>query len=176
MLSKYDINLKDLESDSADYEYTLDDSYFESLEDATIKKGSVKASVHVKKLSSSFQLNLAIDGEVFVPCDRCLDDMAQDVAAESELFVKFGEEYKDEGDDLIIVEEEKGIVNVAWFLYEVIALAVPIYHAHEEGQCNPEMQKILSGMLRDEDASGELQKSEEATDPRWDDLKKLLNN
>lgn len=176
MLSGYDINLKDLKTDRIDYDYLLDDAFFGALEDSSIKKGNVNARVHVEKLSSGFRLALSIDGEVMVPCDRCLDDMPQEVQAESELRVKFGEQYKDDGDDLIVIEEDKGIINVAWFLYEVVALAVPIYHVHEPGQCNEKMEEILSGMLREENESGELSKNEESTDPRWDGLKKLLNN
>jgi len=103
--------------------------------------------------------------------------MKQPVEAESMLKVKFGPSYLDEGDDLIIVSEEEGIINVAWFLYELIALSIPIQHTHELGECNEEMMKILkehSGQYQD---SGDGDNTKDSlVDPRWNGLKELINN
>ena len=45
---------------------------------------------------------------VWVPCDRCLDDMEQPVSSADKLMVKFGHEYAEEGDNLIVIPEEEG--------------------------------------------------------------------
>ena len=57
----------------------------------------------------------ATDGVVWVPCDRCLDDMEQPITSADKLMVKFGTEYAEEGDNLIVIPEEEGLINVAWF-------------------------------------------------------------
>jgi uncharacterized metal-binding protein YceD (DUF177 family) len=176
-LEKYDIDLKTMEVDEKEFTYSLDDDFFAALETQDIKRGQVEACVHVKKLAGSFELNMHINGQIIIQCDRCLDDMIQPVEASNKLFVKFGPAYLDEGDDLIIVPEEKGTVNVAWFLYEIIALSIPIQHTHASGECNEEMMRILkehSGQFM-EDETGESNEGNDV-DPRWNDLKKLLNN
>ena len=93
------------------------------------------------------------------------------------LKVKFGPSYLDEGDVLIIVPEDEGKINVAWFLYEMIVLSIPIHHTHKDGECNAEMMKILKEHsdqnFNDEDSAVA---NDNKIDPRWSDLKNLLNN
>lgn len=177
MLENFEINLKAIELDDIDFSYSLDDTFFTDVEAQDITGGHVEATVLVKKKAASFELHLHIKGEVTIQCDRCLDDMCQPVEADSILNVKFGPSYLDEGDELIIVPEDEGKINVAWFLYEIIALSIPIQHTHEPGKCNEEMMKILSEhtgkVLFDENG---IAGKDDEMDPRWNDLKKLLNN
>ncbi|MBO7417420.1 MAG: DUF177 domain-containing protein [Bacteroidaceae bacterium] len=177
MLEKYDIDLKIMEVDEKVFAYSLDDNFFTALETQDVTRGLVEAQVHVKKLASSFELDMYINGHVIIQCDRCLDDMIQPVDANNKLFVKFGPAYLDEGDDLVIVPEDEGKVNVAWFLYEIVALSIPIQHTHAPGECNKEMMKILKEHSEQfvEDENSEPP-GENVIDPRWNDLKKLLNN
>lgn len=176
MLEKYDIDLKAIELDEKVFNYSLDDDFFTALEAQEVTRGQVEAHVNVKKLTGSFELNMYINGYVIIQCDRCLDDMVQPVEANNKLKIKFGPAYLDEGDELVIVPEDEGKVNVAWFLYEIIALSIPIQHTHASGECNEEMMKILkehSGNFNEEENDAPIG---ENIDPRWNDLKKLLNN
>lgn len=135
-------------------------------------------------------MNFQTDGFVWIPCDRCLDDMEQPVSSTDKLLVKFGHEYAEEGDNLIVIPEEEGEINVAWFMYEFIALAIPMKHVHAPGKCNKAMSSKLNKHLRttsDDDMAEdgftpeeevELMNEETETpvDPRWDVLKKILDN
>ena len=62
--------------------------------------------------------------------------------------VKFGHEYAEEGDNLIVIPEEEGEINVAWFMYEFIALSVPMKHVHAPGKCNKAMTGKLNKHLK----------------------------
>lgn len=179
-----------MKTSSADYEFVLDNRYFEDIDGPEVRKGDVTAQVSVKRLTLSFELNISIDGTVIVPCDRCLDDMDVEVKSADKLIVKFGREYAEEGDNLIIIPEDEGAINVAWFIYELIALAVPMKHVHAPGKCNKAMTSKLSKHLRvdaddedlDEDFDFEdvddLSEDGESApiDPRWNELKKILDN
>ena len=188
---KYKIDLKGMQVDSCRYEFVLDNLFFANIDSPEVQKGKVNVVLVVKKTSRAFELNFQTDGIVWVPCDRCLDDMEQPVSSTDKLLVKFGHEYAEEGDNLIVIPEEEGEINVAWFMYEFIALAVPMKHVHAPGKCNKAMSSKLSKHLRttpddemDEDAfvpdeaGNELvnDDTETAVDPRWDELKKILDN
>jgi uncharacterized metal-binding protein YceD (DUF177 family) len=83
---------------------------------------------------------------------------------------KLGPETNTEDDDVVIVDENEGILDTAWLIYEFIALAIPIKHVHAPGKCNSAMtQKLqeLSGAVR----SGE--EDDKEVDPRWEKLKNL---
>lgn len=168
------------------FEYDLDRKFFDAIDGDEVRKGNVKVTVEVRKTSSTFEFNFDLKGEVRVPCTRCLDDMSLDVDTRSRLIVKFGKEYSEESDEIVIIPEEEGAINIAWFLYEFIALAIPIKHVHPAGECN----RMVSSKLRkhravstddadDEDVEvsddDDFSDDEESqgNDPRWDALKGL---
>ncbi len=186
---KYEIDLKGMRESSARYEFMLDNAFFAAIDVPEVQKGKVNVSLSVRKTSHGFNLNFHTEGVVIVPCDRCLDDMEQPVVSDDSFRVKFGPEYSEEGEDLVIVPEDKGTLNVAWFMYEFVALAIPMKHAHAPGQCNRDMNSRLHKYLRvsedelgmDEmgDSSDFVQEEEEVekpVDPRWSELKKILDN
>jgi uncharacterized metal-binding protein YceD (DUF177 family) len=120
-------------------------------------------------MTGFFELHFLTKGFVTVSCDRCLDDMEQPIEADNVLTVKLGDTYSDD-DDTVTIDENEGILDLSWFIYEFIMLAIPIKHVHAPGKCNSAMtQKLeeLSGAVR----SGE--EGAEAIDPRWSALLKL---
>ena len=179
-----------MQADSCQYEFVLDNLFFANIDGPEVQKGKVNVILVVKKTSRAFELDFQTDGMVWVPCDRCLDDMEQPVSSTDKLFVKFGKEYTEEGDNLIVIPEEEGEINVAWFMYEFVALAIPMKHIHAPGKCNKAMTSKLSKHIRttpdDEegaedaflpDDEPELGNDEETPiDPRWNELKKILDN
>ena len=176
-LEQYIIDLKALQDDTAHMEYSIDDSFFALLETSEFQKGNARVSVDIKRLADSFEMNFQIEGHVVVICDRCLDEMEQEISTADRLFVKYGSDYADGGDEVVIIPEDEGTINVAWFIYEFMALAVPMRHVHPDGECNPEMMKKLSAHLSNDDVMlDDMQDGEKPIDPRWNDLKNLLDN
>jgi uncharacterized metal-binding protein YceD (DUF177 family) len=182
--SLYNISLKNLSEGAHTFEYELDRKFFDAIDSEEVRKGDVKVTVSVRKTSSTFEFNFDLKGVIRVPCTRCLDDMSLDVDTRSRLIVKFGKEYSEESDEIVIIPEEEGEINIAWFLYEFIALTIPIKHVHPAGECN----RVVSSKLRkhravstdDADDDGDVadddfpeEEESQDNDPRWDALKGL---
>ena len=167
-LEQFKIDLKALAEDVTSLDYELTDQYFQALSDAEIKSGALHVSGSIRKAVGFFELQLGISGTVQVPCDRCLDMMTQPIDTELRLVVKLGEEYSEQ-DDVIVVDEREAVLDTSWLIYETIALAVPIQHVHQPGDCNVAMSERLSELsaARSSDADAK------ETDPRWDALKGL---
>ena len=167
---KYNVNLKGLKASALLMEFDLDNAFFADIDGEDFQKGTVKAVVTVKKNREIFDFSFALNGTVVVPCDRCLDDLEIEVATENTLRVKFGEDYIDEG-DVVVVPEQDGDINIAWYLYEFIVLALPMKRVHAPGKCNQEMMGKLNKHTAsaNEDYEGEAQE----IDPRWAGLKNI---
>ena len=163
------IDLKSLTDEETTLSFDLDDTYFAALDGADVKKGSLHVSVSIRKATGFFELLFHTVGTVIVPCDRCLDDMEQPVETDNRLIVKFGSEYSEE-DDIIVVPEDEGILDASWIIYEFVALVIPIRHVHAPGKCNPAMTKALEELSADRSSDEE---SSQAVDPRWEALLKL---
>lgn len=170
-------------------EYSLENKFFVDIDGTEVQKGRVKVSLTIKRSSVMFEMNFQIDGVVMVPCDRCLDDMELPVSTHNRLVVKFGKEYAEESDEVVVIPEDEGEINLAWFIYEFIALAIPMKHVHMPGKCN----KTVSSKLKkhtarsvdsddeydddsNEDASADEDIDDVQSDPRWDALKGLVEN
>ena len=187
--SIYNIPLKSSAEQFETYEYALDNDYFAlvSDDDSEVKRGVVKLALDVKRISMSFELNFKLSGTVFVPCNRCLDDMPIEIDSENRLVVKFGKEYSEESDEIVIIPESEDSINIAWFIYEFISLSVPIKHVHLPGKCNKVMSSKLNkhkavdsnDMDDDDDTPSDASFEDDAADlsgdgdDRWDALKDM---
>ena len=163
------IDLKSLKEEETSLEFDLNDSYFEALDNAEVKKGSLHVSVSIRKATGFFELSFHTVGTIIIPCDRCLDDMEQPVETDNRLVVKLGSEYSEE-DEIIVVPENEGILDMSWFIYEFVALVIPIRHVHAPGKCNPAMTQALEELSADRSSDEE---SAQEIDPRWEKLKNL---
>lgn len=184
--SLYNIPLKNLTEGVHVFEYILDNQYFKLIGDADsdIQKGNVIVNLSVKKVSTTFEFNFDLKGFVVVPCNRCLDDMNIDIDTTKRLIVKFGSVYSEESDEIVVIPEQEGEINIAWFLYEFIALEVPIKHVHPPGKCNKAMTakynkyKAVSSDDDDDLDTDDASSDDDSapTDPRWNDLKGLVSD
>ncbi len=163
------IDLKGLQEGLTTLEYTLDDTYFQEIESSEISAGQVHVKVEVRKTRMFWELMLHTEGLVTIPCNLCMDDMDQPIAADNRLVVKLGEE-NNEDDELVIVDEDEGILDLSWYIYEFIALAIPIRHVHAPGKCNAAMMKVLEEHSTDRSSDEE---STTSVDPRWEKLKNI---
>ena len=168
-MDDFQIDLRDLKEGLTEMSFLLDDDFFGRLEGATLKRGRLRCDLSVNRTDTFFELKFHISGMVIVPCDLCLDDMEQPIEANETLACQLGEEDRSD-DELVVVARENGVLDISWFVYEFVNLAVPIRHVHAPGKCNAAMMSILdeySVSRRDDEDE------EESADPRWDTLRKL---
>lgn len=114
------------------------------------------------------EVKIEIKGQVEAVCDRCLGKMHLPVEGKMNLYVKEGEREEGNEDDYMVVSPEDDFLDIGAYLYEAYMLNYPIRAVHPEGECDQDMQKYLDEYVKDED--------QKPADPRWDELKKLINN
>ena len=171
-LERFKIDLKGLQPGETVVEYSLGDDYFEAIEAPEVRSGALHVSVAIRRQTGFFELLFHTSGMVVVPCDLCLDDMEQSIEADNRLVAKFGDA-DDEDDEVVTVNEDEGILDLSWLIYEFIALAIPIRHVHAPGKCNAAMIRAL------EEHSSDRSSDEESTKPiapRWEALLKVKDD
>ena len=143
----YIIDLKSSGVNGMVFQLHEDDKFFEYLQ-TDIEHGELDTTIQVDGTGRVFNLTIHSEGTVHVPCDRCLADMELRIDTTDELVVKFGTEYMDEG-DYVVVPEEEGTIDMAPLIYEFVALSMPIKRVHQPGGCDPAMMEILHQHLAD---------------------------
>ena len=167
-LKSFKIGLHGLNEGVNNLSFKLDNGYFEAIEADDIREGLLEVTMQIDRKGSLFEVTYNVEGTVVVPCDICLDDMEQPVAGDNRLVVKFGKEYS-EDDDLVTIDEDEGVLDVSWFIYETIVLNIPIKHVHAPGKCNRDMMKALEA----HSATRSDVEIEDSIDPRWSELLKI---
>ena len=151
-----------------DFEYEIDDKFFENFEFSEVQKGCVKVNLNVEKHERESILTFNFAGSVFIACDRCNDEYEQPIENEVVIYLKYGHEYEEESDDVIVIPSEEGEFDISSLIYEYIILSLPIHRVHQNIEdCNQEVIEYL------ENAANQIVEESDEIDPRWKCLEEL---
>jgi uncharacterized metal-binding protein YceD (DUF177 family) len=173
-LKEYIIPFSGLKLGEHKFVYEIDDAFFESFDYQEFNGVSVHVNAILEKMSTMMELRIKAKGTVNVDCDLTGEPFDQPIDSDLKLVVKFGEEYNDEDDEILIIPHGEHQFNIAQYIYEMLVLAVPQKRVHpgvEDGSLKSDILDKLEELQPKENT-----KSSEKTDPRWDDLKKLLTD
>jgi uncharacterized protein len=153
------------------FEFEINKDFFDQFEASEVNDGTLSANIEAEKCSSHIDLNIKINGIVRICCDRCLGIFPLHIDCENRLLIKFGRKRDESDPDIITTPADEHELDMKQSFYEYIHLTLPIQRVHPDDKngnstCDPEMLKKLKEHIIEED---------HGTDPRWDELKKLIN-
>jgi len=167
-LKEFNIPFVGLKEGKHLFQYEVDNTFFELYNYNEFEKSSINVALEFVKKSTLFELNFTASGTVNVPCDVTNEYFDLEITATLPLVVKFGQEYNNDNEEILILPHEVYQFSVAQFIYEMIVLGIPNKRVHP---------KVLDGTMETE-ALEQLkikkEKTVETTDPRWDKLKNLI--
>ncbi|PST84224.1 hypothetical protein C7T94_05745 [Pedobacter yulinensis] len=171
-LKQFSVPFTGLKLGKHDFEFEIDDAFFNEFEYSLIKSGKLKVQMEMDKQETMLLLNFRISGSVRLNCDKCLSDFDQQVTIEERQIVKFAEDNLESDDpEIIILNRSESEIDVSGLLYEMINVAVPYIKNCSNGgngqQCDQQMIDKLESL------SAENNEETETVDPRWEALKKL---
>ncbi|TND09920.1 MAG: hypothetical protein FD123_848 [Bacteroidetes bacterium] len=91
-LGEYIISFSSLKPGRYEYEFEVDDTFFEHFEQTEITHGSLAVKLEVQRQPMMLALAFNITGEVELTCDRCGDLYRQPVSGHRRLVVHIGGE------------------------------------------------------------------------------------
>ena len=140
--SDYKLMLKSLPLGKHQFEYHLSKQFFANMENSDVRDADVKVDLEVDHSNDAYQLAFHLTGTLTVLCDRCLDELPLDVDATYDLTVKYGDDYDNESDSLLIIPESDNYLNVAYMIYDTAVLAIPPRDVPPQGKCNRAMSAL----------------------------------
>lgn len=164
-----------------EFDFEVQDAFFDAFEYSIIKKGDLKVRLLFDKKEHMLVLDFLIGGTVELVCDRCLDPFDYPVETRQRQIVKISDETEEgEQEDVVFIGTREYEIDVAPFIYEFIHLALPMICVHPQNEagepaCNPEVLAVLKKLKADGD-TGEKKEGPGRSDPRWDALKKFRGN
>ena len=172
-LDQFAIQFAGLKSGSYNFEFAVNETFFEKFTESEIKKGAVNVHIELQKQARMMVLLFNLDGSVIITCDRCLDEFSFPFNYQTKLIVTFGKDKRQETEEIITISESDHEINVAQHIYEFIHLALPMKKIHPDNDngisnCNSEVMKKLKNHT--------IITSENKDDSRWEILKNLKFN
>jgi len=171
---EFSIPFSGLRQGKHEFDYVVNNEFFESFGYTDFNDAKLDLHVLLNKASNMLEFELAAKGVVNVACDITSEPYDQPISTNLELVVKFGDEYNDEDDEILIIPHGEHQVNLAQYVYEMIVLAVPQKRIHPgvlDGSLDSEALKKLEELQ-----PKERKDNTKDTDPRWDALKKLITD
>lgn len=174
MKAKYDttIQFSGLKSGIYEFEYVLDGGFFEGFENEELKDGKVGFAVNLEKKDRLLMIKFVWEGVIKSVCDRCLGELNIPVKGEQVICVKFSDTETSEDENVVYLPEDAYQIDLAQWMYELVAVSMPMQRVHAEGECDPEMLKFIAEA--DNGQEGERGNKSGEADPRWDALKQLM--
>lgn len=176
-LKQYRIPFSGLSTGEHNFNFEIDNAFFDCYEHSLIKKGQLQADVLLQKQENMLIVHFHIHGKITLTCDVCLSEFDSPLNFNERVIVKFSDDdWNQETEEVIVLPKTDYELDIAELLYEYINVQVPYYtKCSEQGIdaiCDPDMLARLSGSVEPEEDTAE----EEKTDPRWDILKNIKNN
>ena len=159
------------------FEYQINNAFFEIFDYNEYQDSNIKVNVVLKKTSTLLELNLKHKGTVNVPCDLTNEDFDLPIKGKMKLIVRFGEEFNNDNEELLILPHGEFEIDIAQYIYEMIVLSVPLRRIHpgiKDGSLQTEALAKLNELKVKEIKKEQIEK--ENIDPRWDKLKQLLTD
>lgn len=169
-LKKYNIDIFSLAEKEHVYHYASDSKFFSEFPQDLIEKGKFEADLVLDKSSTMLRLDFHIKGVIGQVCDRTLEEYEEEVETGNRIFLKFGDRDEELTDEIEMIQRNTARINVARYIYDFIALALPVKKLHprlrgeDEGDAD---EVLVYGQLEADDTAGS------EVDPRWEALKSI---
>ena len=164
------IPFRGLKEGEHQFDYIINNSFFEVYPYEDILDADINVHLNFIKKSTLFELGFTAIGNVKVFCDISNESYLQPIEGALDLVIKFGDDYNNENEDILIIPYGEYEVDIDQYLYEMIVLSIPLKKIHPG---------IIDGSLKTDilDKLEELQPNKEqnnnSIDPRWDKVKGL---
>lgn len=157
-----------------DYSFSaeLDKTFFEALEFSEIQTGNIKVAIEMERRQHLLNLDITINGNVDLECDRCGNMYSQEIEDHRNVVVNLNSDHFEDEDDLISIPQSQNDLDLTLYIYQYVVLSIPAKRVCPENVgCDPE---IISKL--DQLKPGENTDTDDKGDPRWDALKNFKSD
>ena len=175
-LKAFTIQFVGLKQGEHDFEYHIDNKFFEHFEYDDFNEVNLDLKVRLIKKATLLEFYFDVTGSVNINCDLTNEPFNHPLDADYQLVVKFGQEYNDDLDDILIIPYGEYEINIAQYVYELIVLAMPNKRVHPGVKDGTLKSEILDKLDELSIKGEEEENTKHDTDPRWDGLKNFLTD
>jgi uncharacterized protein len=172
-LKDFIVNIIGLSKKVHHFQFELKDGFFEHYGKEVLSSGDFDATVSLDKRETFIEVDFKISGHTKLICDRSLEPFDYILNLDRRIIFKYGEEPQEISDEIVIITRDQDSIDLGQFMYEFIALAIPIKKIHPDLKDEEENDDESNVKIVYTTSTEKEEKKEEEIDPRWEKLKKL---
>lgn len=158
-----------------EYTFEIKDKFFQEIEHSEIERANIQVDATLTKQNNLLGMHFSIYGTIGIACDRCLKGFDLPVEAEEDLVIKYGNP-DESNDEILVIPEGDTQFDVAHYLYEYVAVALPARRVPceldaEQFECDAEMREKVD-RLSDREQENE-EEADTKKNPMWEQLNKI---
>jgi uncharacterized metal-binding protein YceD (DUF177 family) len=171
-VAAYRINIVGLSNKEHQFQFEFGDEFFRKYGTDLVSEGKFRADITLAKRETFIEVEFKIDGTARLICDRSLEPFDYPIESTNTIVFKYGEEFKEMTEEIIIIPRDTATLELGQYMYEFIALGVPIKKLHPKFK-DEDRDDLSDGKIVYSSGTSHENKDEEEIDPRWNILKKL---
>lgn len=163
LLRNYNIKIQSLSNNEHSFMFEFSQDLFEFFSNEN-EIQNTKGSCKVVIVKSDIMLNtiFLIDGETQLICDRTLEKYIHKINFQKKILFKFGDIEEELSDEILIIDRNKPIINIAKYIYEFFILELPVKRLHPSLKNEDNIDTFVFSTKKNNEI-----------DPRLDPLNKL---
>ncbi|HTF19228.1 MAG TPA: DUF177 domain-containing protein [Chryseolinea sp.] len=183
-MGAYRVNIVGLSNKVHHFHYEIGGSLFQVYGTDLVSDGTFEVDVSLDKRETFLEADFSIRGTAHLICDRSLEPFDYPINMRRKVVFKYGDQDEEITDEIIVIQRDAAWIELGQYLYEFIALGIPLKKLHprfqeaEEEEDDDSEGKIVYSSGGSESADGNGREpgdgdSDDDVDPRWNALKKL---
>ncbi len=145
-LQSYKIGFTGLSNGKHMFSFDIGSAFFDCFEQSEIAQGKVLLDLNMEKEDNMLVFEFVFKGWVELFCDRCLENYREPVDQQHMIYVKFGEEYSEPGEEVVVIPHGDRYFDVSHYVYEFLHLGLPLRRIHSDKEdgtsgCDQDMLK-----------------------------------
>ncbi len=156
------------------FNFKINNTFFTNFDFEDFNNAAINIEVVLLKKPTLLEFTIQFKGFVNINCDVSNEAYDLDVSGKYHFVVKFGDEFNNDNDELLIIPHGSHQVNIQQYVYETVVLSLPVKKVHP-GVVNGTLKSEILSKL-EEYSLNKTTKNKDEIDPRWDILKKLLTD
>lgn len=169
-MKEFAVNIIGLSKKAHLFNYHLEKGFFEKYGTEAVSDGRFDVEVILDKKETFIEVNFKISGQAALVCDRTLEPFDFPINENRKMVFKYGEEAQEISDEIVIITRDQDSIDLGQYLYEFIALAIPMKRLHPRFANEAESDQPVVYSTSPTETE---EKENDSIDPRWEKLKKL---
>ena len=129
-MGAYSINIVGLSNKQHHFHYEFGSEFFREYGSEVVSEGSFEVDLLLDKHETFLEAEFKIKGTARLTCDRSLEPFDYPISNTRKIVFKYGDKDEDVTDEIVIIHRETATLELGQYIYEFIALAIPLKKLH----------------------------------------------